>query len=749
MFRPGRNRMLRLAGIVALLHCCIVAPAHAVTITSPGEGIKTVLSQTGGQIKKAVNADNSASRAAKLMVTLIDPNTWAGHFDNFNLDLTVSAYNNDVSGNKTRSFLDRGNHHQEEYDIGGLKRYAMIGGGEFAFKTSVRATDDPQVDSQKQWRTQGAYGVFRRPDDYELRLGNVSGSFSSYSLSTSSDLGAQLTKTLGGKNPFKEMQLYLARPNRHLENTSFERQVYGMRLSGLKVERWQTLMKFGLSYVKTRDVVDSVRDTNARPANALENQVVAVDGAFNFSDDFTVNGEWACSSNDPNTQKILTDITHGRAYKLNGSYRTAARYGFDATNFTGSYEEVDPDFRAASGGGSADGQRVTGGFATGMKMPKMAPDVRMTYYYSGNRNNLENQLARRLTSQVHNLNLTFRPFQKTANGELMANIKKNMTISTAFGENLMEASDKTVNGQINNQNYQMSTASGKHTLSTFYRYQITQEKTAATGDRRNAGQGMTYGYKDLEWAMPLYPKKTFKTTWSLNAMQTRDKTIDAPGRSHQRQYGVSTQTPVNELERLDVDYNLALTDNYNVNSDIRRTNWRCAYVVQKFIQDDGNFTLTYTSNKIREEIKSQDYREQVWRADASLNWGGPPEQIVSMRVEVESAVKNILSTYEKDDPFEFMNVVSPNFKGNRENVLRSVQDQLAAVDNIKFDGVWLGSFVPGDTDNVVEASFTWQRRWRLAATGAEEAAQGTALFRLEKSKDQWLLQEIREASPFF
>ena len=37
----------------------------------------------------------------------------------------------------------------------------------------------------------------------------------------------------------------------------------------------------------------------------------------------------------------------------------------------------------------------------------------------------------------------------------------------------------------------------------------------------------------------------------------------------------------------------------------------------------------------------------------------------------------------------------------------------------------------------------------IAATGVEERAQGTALFRLEKLKDQWLLQEIRDRNPLF
>jgi len=709
----------------------------------PGEGIKTVVSSAGEEVKKVLDADNDASRAAKGLLTVIDPNAWAGHFDKFNLDLTVSAYNNAVYGNKTRSFLDRGNHHQEQYSLGGMKRYALMGGGEFEFKTSVRATDDAQVDAQKQWRTQGAYGTFKRADDYELRLGNVSGSFSSYSLSSSANVGAQLTKELGGKNPFKEMQIYLARPNRHLESTSFERQVYGMRMSGWKKEGWEAMQKLGVSYVKTRDVVDSIRDTSARPTNAAENNVVAMDGSFKFRDDMTVSGEVAYSKNDPNTQRDLTDITHGQAYKLNGTYRASPRLGIDATNFTGAFEEVDPDFRSASGGGSADARRFTGGMTTGMKMYGNVPDVQMSYNYSGNRNNLENQLARRTTSQVHGLNVSFKPFQKGGKG----NVKKNMNIATSFGENITHTTDKSSQSQINNQSYQMSTSSGAHTLSTFYKFQITQEKTVAPGDRRNASQGMTYGYKGMEWNMPLYPQKPFKTDFTLNATQTLDKTMDAPGRSNQRQYGVSTQTAVNETERLDVDYNLGLTDNYNVNSDIRTENLKCAYVVQKFIQDDGNFTLTYTSNKTEEEVRTQNYREAVWRADANLKWGGPAPEVVAARDEAEGAVKEILNVYAGEDILSFMKLVSPNFKGDRiafENQVRALYDR---VDAIKYEGVWASIFVPGD--NVLEITFRWQRRWRVYATGAEETATGVALFRLEKAGDKWLLQEIRETSPLF
>jgi len=517
----------------------------------------------------------------------------------------------------------------------------------------------------------------------------------------------------------------------------------------MKVDGWDELQKLGLSYVKTKDIVDSIKDTSARTANAVENQVVSADASFKFGDDAQVTAEWAYSKTDPNTQASLADVIRGTAYKLNGSYRAKARLGFDATSMTSSFEEVNPDYRSTSGGGSPDGRRFTLGLNSGMKMIGNLPDVTMSYSGNSSRNNLENQLARRTTSTVHNFNFGAKPFQKAkmAGDELWQNVRKNMNVTTAFGQNITKASDNTTKSAINNQNYQLSTSAGRHTFSTFYKYQITQEKTAATGDRRNASNGFTYGLKEIAWKTPMYPQKPFSTDLTLNATRTRDKSIDVAGRSHQRQYGVSTQTKVNDEERLDVDYNLNLTDNYNENSDLRTMNWKCAYVVQKFIQEDGSFTLSYSSNKTEEELMTQNYREAVWRADANLKWGGPAPEIVAARDAAEAAVKEILNVYAEEDILKFMQLVSKNFKGDRiafENQVRALYDR---VDTIKYEGVWASTFVPGD--NVLEITFRWQRRWRVYATGAEETAAGIALFRLEKAGNQWLLQEIRETSPLF
>lgn len=734
----------------------------------PGEGLKTVVSAVGEEVKKVTEADNEVGRAAKGLLEILDPHTWGAHFDEYNLDLAVSAYHNTIQGNRTRSFLKEGAHHQELFTFRGKKRYEMFGGGDFEANSNVRSTEDRQVDAQKRWRLQGLYGTFSRPDDYNLRLGNVSGSFTSYSLSSSANVGAHLTKALGGKNMFKEMQIYLARPTRHIEGSSFERLVGGVRLADMKVEGWDELEKLGLSYVKTKDIVDSIKDTNARPANAVENQVVSADASFKFGDDATMQAEWAYSKTDPNTQSNPADLLKGVAYKVNGSYVTKPHLGFDATSATASFEGVDPDYRSTSGGGSPDGRRTTLGLNSGMKMYGNLPDVTMSYSGNSSRNNLHNQLARRTTSTVHNFNFSFKPYQKAreigaekgstigpGRGlnlsaetiELWNTFRKNMSVTTAFGQNISKASDNSAKSAINNQSYQLSTSAGRHTVSTFYKYQITQEKTAATGDRRNASNGFTYGLKEIPWKTFLYPQKPFSTDVTLNATRTQDKSIDVAGRSHQRQYGVGTQTKVNDEERLDVDYNLNLTDNYNANSDLRTMNWKCAYVVQKFIQDDGNFTLSYTSNKTEEEVTTQNYREAVWRADANLKWGGPAPEVVAARGEAEGAVKDILNVYAEEDVLSFMKLVSPNFKGDRidfENRVRAVYDR---VDAIKYEGVWASTFVPGD--NVLEITFRWQRRWRVYATGAEETATGVALFRLEKSGDKWLIQEIRETSPFF
>ena len=747
--KPSISSVLSVFSVVTLLMFLLPRTALALSIMYPGEGIKTVVSKTGEEIKKVLAADNDASRAAKGVVNTIDPNAWAAHFDQFDMDLTLSAYHNTIDGNRTRSFLKPGTQTQEQVNVGGKKRYASFGGGEFEFKSSLRSTDDRQVDAVKRTRLQGLYGTFSRPDDYTLRLGNVSGSFTSYSLSASANVGAHLTKELGGKNMFKEMQLYFGRPTRHIEGSSFTRYVGGMRLSDLEVDGWDELDKFGLSYVMTKDIVDSIKDTSARPANAVENQVVSTDASFKFGDDAQVAAEWAYSKTDPNTQSNPADRLKGSAYKVNGSYRAKSRLGFDATSVTSSFEEVDPDFRSTSGGGSPDARRVTLGLNSGMKLHGNLPDLTMSYSGNSSRNNLENQIARRTTSTVHNFNFSFKPYQKTkdVSGELWNTARKNMNVSTAFGQNITKASDNSVKSAINNQNYQLSTSSGRHTFSTFYRYQITQEKTAATGDRRNASNGLTYGLKEIPWKVFLYPKKPFSTDLTLNATRTRDKSIDAAGRSHQRQYGAGAQTKVNDDERLNIDYSLGLTDNDNVNSDIRTINWKCAYVVQKFIQDDGSFTLSYTSNKTEEEITTQNYREAVWRADAALKWGGPAPEVVAKRDEAEAAVKEILNVYAEEDILKFMQRLSPNFKGDRiafENQVRALYDR---VDAIKYEGVWASGFVPGD--NVIELTFRWQRRWRVYATGAEESATGVALFRLEKSGDKWLLQEIRETSPLF
>ena len=115
---------------------------------------------------------------------------------------------------------------------------------------------------------------------------------------------------------FKEMQIYLARPNRHIESSSFERLVGGVRLADLKVDGWDELQKLGLSYVKTKDIVDSIKDTNARPANAVENAVVSADASFKFGDDATVQAEFAYARTDPNTQASLADLLRGHAYKM-------------------------------------------------------------------------------------------------------------------------------------------------------------------------------------------------------------------------------------------------------------------------------------------------------------------------------------------------------------------------------------------------------------------------------------------------
>ena len=169
-------------------------------------------------------------------------------------------------------------------------------------------------------------------------------------------------------------------------------------------------------------------------------------------------------------------------------------------------------------------------------------------------------------------------------------------------------------------------------------------------------------------------------------------------------------------------------------------------MIEKFIQADGELGLSYTQNRTREEVKSQDYREELWRVDANLKWGGPTAEVSALRQQAEFAVQEILKTFAAEDYLGFVKLVSDNFKANREEFLINIQNQLNLVDTIKYDGVWISRTVPGEGG--AEVTFLWQRRRRVTATGLEERQTGTAIFRLEKSGETWLLQEVRGDSPF-
>ncbi len=553
-----------------------VGATHALSVMFPGEGIKVVTASVGKEIQKVRDMDNDVGRAVDGGLRLIDPNTWGVNFDQFNFAMTASGYKKEAKGNRSRSFFDRGTHEEATFKLDGKKRYLQLGGGEFSTNASVRFTDDRQVQPKKRWLMQGVYGTFERADRYSLRLGNVSGNFSSYSLSTSSNVGIHYTdKFLGDRALAQEFQMYLARPTRAIDATSFDRFVYGFRLGGIGKSRWKSIQQLGLSYAKTKDQVDSIEDTNVRPANAVENDVYAVDADVTAAG-VNVKGEAAYSRTDPNTQADPTDRIFGYAYKFNASYQAAKRWMFDPARLTAGFEHVDPTYRATSGGGSADAQRFNAGVSSGAKLGLDLPDLTLGYTFSGNRNNLDGQLARRTITEIHGTNLSFKPFQKyelEKCGEMTKSLAKNMSASVAVQQNKNKTNDNTTYTTTNNQNYQLNTSTGNHTLSTFFRYQITTEKTAATGNRRNESKGLTYGYKDFAWrffpAARLLPEPEFKTDLSLNATQTLDKTMDAAGRSHGRQYGVTAQTEVRDDERLDVNYSLGLTDNLNENVTIQ------------------------------------------------------------------------------------------------------------------------------------------------------------------------------------
>lgn len=718
----------------------------ALSIMYPGEGLKTVVSAGGELVTRALTADNPVSRGAKGAVDSVEG--WAGRLDKLDVDMTASLYHNTVSGDATRSFLKTGLQTQETLAIAAKKRYSFMRGGEFEFHSAVRNTDDRQVDNEKRQRLQGLYGVFRRTDDYELRLGNVSGSFSPYSLSSSADVGVQGMKALGSKARPGELQLYYGRPTQAIGAKSFDRHVYGARLAALKGSLGAFVDKLGFNYVRTRDDLGSV-EASQRPANAVDNEVVAWDLGLKGKA-ASLQSELAYSRTDPNTRTTADSSVHGFAAKLSGAARAPNGLGFEGTSLASSYERVDPNYRSTSGGGSADGDRIGGSANTTAALPGKLPRVALAYGANTSHNNIQHQLARTNTSTVHNVNLTVKPLEKLADGDgFRASLAKNLSLGAAYAHTVNDTSDASSASTIRGQSYQLATSAGRHSFSTFLSHQTTEERTGATGDRRNTGVGATYGCRELGWGIPA--AKPFMTDLSLTAQQVRDRTLDAAGGSLQRSMRVGAQTKVNDDERLDLDYELAFNGNDAANSDFRQENFKAAYIVSRFIKTDGSLSLSYNSKRVMEAVSAKSYREQVVRGDLALKWGGAaaekPAAPPMTQEEARAAVAAVLEPFSREDAGAFLAMLSPGFKGDRAKFEADVRKAFADFSAVKFELVSVTGFVPDR--GVMEVSFTWQRRRRVFATGAEEMKAGAALFRLERSGEKWLLQEIRKDNPLF
>lgn len=738
------------ARAVAVAAAAALTPgdARALTIMYPGEGLKTVVSAAGSAVSRIVSLDGCLVHCVKAAAGALGPDAWSRRFDKFDMSLAGSAYHNAVFGDQSRSFLKKGWRTQETLSLSATKRFSGLGGGEFDFQTSMRNTDDRQVDNERQMRLQGFSMGMKRPDDYELRAGNVSGNFSSYSLSAGAELGLQGTKRFGAEGKAGEALFYYGVPTQHVGGKQFDRHVMGARVAGLKGGSF--LDGVGLSLVRTKDNTASIDNPAERPANAVDSQVVAADGKFKLGKSAALNTELAFSRTDTDTQSGAASFKHGSAFKADGSYKAPDGLGFSAPNLTASFEEVAPDYLSASGGGSADGRRLGGGVSSALGLPGNLPKATLSYNGNTSRNNLEGRLVRTNYSTVHSANLGVKPFEKAVSGEgFLASLAKNLNVGSALGHNTNDTSDDSSGSTVRSRNFTVGTSAGRQSLSTSVNYQKTEERTAATGDRESRGLGANYALQGIPWGFP--KAKPISSDFTVNLTQTRDRTLDAAGGSLQRAMQIGAQTKVNDDEKLAIDYELSFTGNDAANSDVRNENWKLAYAISKFIKEEGTFAVSYTSKRTMEAVSTRNYREEVWRGDLALKWGGgkpsaPGEAPVTPE-EARDAVVQVLEAFDGTEPSKFLAFVSPAFKGDRTAFEQRVRAEFDKVDAVKYETVSvINSIADGD---ILEVTFIWQRRRRLFATGAEETATGIGLFRLDKVGGKRMLQEIRRTNPLF
>jgi hypothetical protein len=529
--------------------------------------------------------------------------------DRLRVDVTGSVYHHDVDGNQNRSFKVPGTHVLGDVALEGVRD---LGNGHvFEIQSNLRGTDDPQVIPDQRWELRSLYGEFRREGDYRLRLGNVSASFSGYSLSSSADLGIHYER-MARVDTGWAWEAYLSRPRRST-GTQYRRNNVGLRVSSENPAG--ILRQYGFSGVVTEDD-ESSSSTGSR---AVDNRVISADGRMAVTPNFLVDGELAFARTDTDVTASNLETIDDWAMKLDGVYSFVDTGSFRSGRLNVYYEEVLPDFRATSGGGSPDQRRMRGQLS-GIYYPidgESGLDVDL--FTERTTDNLDDQLPRETESMTHQLRAGYSPYETRDPGDgVWGTFRKNLHLASQFRFHDVETSDTFINRETWSEQYEVRSSVGNHDMAGFYESRDHDNFVSGGVDRRRREYGAEYTVRRLKG--PDFGGGPIPADLRFDASRTEDWQVNGTGESDRLRLHAGTTFYVAGGYRLTADWREEDTDNSGSNNDFVRTNWDLGLLGYDLYSGRGRVDFSYRISDVDEENNSNSYREETLRADVQFEF---------------------------------------------------------------------------------------------------------------------------------
>lgn len=583
---------------------------YALQMDFHGEGTRLSTEQGDVEMTRISSPDESERTSASPESPSSPENEL---FDEFNVDATGSVYHVDVSGNESRSFKTEGSNVQADLSVESLSRFGN--NHVFEFNANVRGSDDPQVVQGKEWKLRGLYGEFRREGDYRLRLGNVSADFSDYSLSSSSDVGLHYVNRADTAMTY---QGYVSRSQRQT-NGLYEQFNGGLRLE--ISDPTGMIRSYAFNTAFTEDQTSSLSGPT-RPRTAIENRVSSMDFDVAVMPGWIVNGEVAQASTDTNTRLDTTRDLDDWAYKLNSRYQITDTGVYRNGRLNLYYEEVQPDFRSTSGGGSPDQRRFSAVLNGTLRTDYLEwlPDPRTNYRFSSNSDNLDDQLVRETETKSHRFNIDLSPFERLeANTDRpLGQLIENTELGMEFSHLDVTTSDTAIDRESVTQGYDLTTRMFAHELGTSYSYRKNLDFTSGGINRRQENFRASYDYRDLRWLV------VNDRIWPMDLRAEVRRTVDwqtnGSGGSDRTNWDLGTSLRPSERYRLNVNWRFEDSDNNGANNDVERTTLDTSLNIFDLYAGGGQATLSYRINDIDEQAANNSYREEVIRADVGLSF---------------------------------------------------------------------------------------------------------------------------------